>query len=207
MPRFSLLNLPLEFLAIVSRQVLNSVMKAGKHKSIGTVIMAAFAGVAITGTAADSPALENSKVRAEITAMHGKAAPELKLKDWINSKGLTSAELKGKIIVLDFWATWCGPCLAAVPKTNGLMKKYADKGVVIIGVCAVRGAEKIAETVKKHKIQYPVAIDDGTNKAFKANSYPDYYIIDRQGNLRWGDIRNGDVEKAIEILLKENDKA
>lgn len=154
-------------------------------------------------SAAPAPRLEGSKVRAEIDALQGKPAPELKLKNWLNSGPLTSASLKGKIVVLDFWATWCGPCLAAVPKTNELMKKYADRGVVIIGVCATNGGDKMADTVKKHKIAYPVALDDGTNAAFKANSYPDYYIIDRAGNLRWGDIVNSDVETAIKALLDE----
>ena len=164
-------------------------------------------GQALTGTparAADAPALEANKRRADVDALHGKPAPALALKDWINSKPLTLADLKGKIVVLDFWATWCGPCLAAVPHTNELQKKYADRGVVFIGVCAVRGGEKMADTVKKHNIQYAVALDTGgTINAYMADSFPDYYIIDRKGNLRWGDIVNKDVEKAIEALLAE----
>lgn len=154
--------------------------------------------------AAEAPALETSKQRDAITALHGQAAPALAVKDWLNSPALTLAELKGKIVVLDFWATWCGPCLAAVPHTNELQAKYADKGVVIVGVCAVKGGEKMAETVKKHGIKYPVALDTGdTLKAYLANSFPDYYVIDRQGRLRWGDIVNKDVEKAILALLAE----
>jgi thiol-disulfide isomerase/thioredoxin len=159
--------------------------------------------------AADSaaPALETGDKRTAINSLHGKPAPELSLTTWTNSKPLKLADLKGKIVVLDFWATWCGPCLAAVPHTNELQKKYADRGVVIIGVCAVNGGEKMADTVKAHKIEYPVALDTGsqgdTLNAYHANSFPDYYIIDREGNLRWGDIANVDVEKAIELLLAE----
>jgi len=162
------------------------------------------AAVSLAASATASPALEASKVRDEITNMHGKPAPDLALKDWINSKPLTLADLKGKIVVLDFWATWCGPCLAAVPKTNELQRKYADQGVVIIGVCAVNGGEQMAETTRKHQIEYPVALDAGTTiSAYKANSFPDYFIVDRQGRLRWGDIVNADVEKAIQALLAE----
>ena len=86
------------------------------------------------------------------------------------------------------------------------MEKYAKQGVVIIGVCAARGAEKMPDTVKQRGIKYPVAEDTGTIAAYKANSYPDYYIIDRNGVLRWADIANRDVEKAIKILLAEKDK-
>ena len=157
-----------------------------------------------SGFAADGPALEANKRRAEVDALHGKPAPELSVKDWLNSKPLKLADLKGKIVVLDFWATWCGPCLAAVPHTNELQRKYADRGVVFIGVCAVSGGEKMPDTVKKHKIEYPVVLDTGdTIKAYRADSFPDYYIIDRAGQLRWGDFANRDVEKAIELLLAE----
>ena len=155
--------------------------------------------------AADAPRLENNQRRAEIDALQGKPAPALKLKDWINTKPLTLADLKGKIVVLDFWATWCGPCLASIPHTNELMKKYADKDVVFIGVCAPKGSEKMAEIVKARGIEYPVAIDDNgaTGRAYLNDSFPDYYIIDRKGRLRWGDVANAEVEKAIEILLKD----
>ena len=164
-------------------------------------------GIAQPATSGDNPAtptLEKNKNREAVDAMHGKPAPALALKNWLNSQPLTLADLKGKIVVLDFWATWCGPCLAAVPHTNELQKKYADKGVVFLAVCAPRGGEKMEDTVKNRGIKYAVALDQGsgdTFAAYKADSYPDYFIIDRKGNLRWGDVANADVEKAVEILL------
>ena len=156
--------------------------------------------------AADEPRPENSKVRSQLDAMQGKPAPKLGLKGWINSKPLSLEDLKGKIVVLDFWATWCGPCIGAIPHTHDMMEKYADEGVVFIGVCAKSGSEKMAATVQEHGIKYPVAVDAGANAAFHANSFPDYYLIDRSGVLRWADIANSDVEKAIGILLKEKAK-
>jgi cytochrome c biogenesis protein CcmG/thiol:disulfide interchange protein DsbE len=167
----------------------------------------AFLGLILTLNivAADAPRPEDSKYRSELDAMEGKAAPALQLDNWINGKAVQLSELKGKIVVLDFWATWCGPCIASIPHNNELSQKYADKGVVFIGVCAKNGAEKMAETVTKHQIKYPVAADSEgkTVAAFKANSYPDYYIIDRKGILRWADFVNDDVEKAIQILVAE----
>ena len=130
---------------------------------------------------AAEPALEGSNVRAALNALQGKPAPELQLNGWINSKALNLKQLKGKIVVLDFWATWCGPCIASIPHTNELMEKYSKKGVLIIGVCAQRGAEKIKATVKDRGLQLPVAFVQGPNAANKGNSHPLYYRICRQG--------------------------
>lgn len=85
------------------------------------------------------------------------------------------------------------------------MKKYADQGLVIIGVCATNGAEKMAETVKEWGIEYPVArdVDGATVAAYHADSFPDYYLIDRAGRLRITDCKNGSIDEAIELLLSE----
>ena len=171
------------------------------------VLLLVLAQPASSGDNPKPPALEKNKNRDAVDAMHGKPAPSLALKNWLNSKPLTLTDLQGKIVVLDFWATWCGPCLAAVPHTNELQKKYAEKGVVFLAVCAPRGGEKMEETVKSRGIKYAVALDQGSGEtfaAYKADSYPDYFIIDRKGNLRWGDVANADVEKAIELLLAES---
>ncbi|MBI1304231.1 MAG: redoxin domain-containing protein [Phycisphaera sp.] len=117
-------------------------------------------------------------------------------------------ELRGKIVVLDFWATWCGPCIASIPKLNALAEKYADKGVVIIGVCHPEGGEKMLDTAKTHKIAYPICLDarGEANKTYSVDGYPDFYIIDREGRLRGADVVNARIGDAIEHLLAEDAK-
>lgn len=147
----------------------------------------------------------NAEQRVVLNAMHGKPAPALTVENWINSEAMSMDDLKGKIVVLDFWATWCGPCIASIPKNNSIAEKYADKGVVFIGVCHPRGVEKMAETVSEHGIRFPVAADPSgaTNEAYRVNSYPDYFIIDRQGRVVVADARNNVVEEILDELLKD----
>ncbi len=123
-----------------------------------------------------------------------------------SSGGATTLEaLKGKIVVLDFWATWCGPCIASVPHMNEFAKKYAAQGVVVIGVCHPRGGEMMSATAQSAKIEYPICLDSKgeANRAYAVDSYPDYYLIDREGRVRGADIANGNLEAAVELLLAE----
>jgi len=129
--------------------------------------------------------------------------PALSVTEWQNSSPLSLAPLKGKIVVLDFWATWCGPCIASIPHNNELAAKYKDE-VVFIGICHPKGSDTLKSVVESKGIKYPVAIDakGETIAAYAVNSYPDYYIIDRDGRLVVADCANGQVEAVIEKLLK-----
>ncbi|NIP98163.1 MAG: TlpA family protein disulfide reductase, partial [Akkermansiaceae bacterium] len=119
--------------------------------------------------------------RARLAALQdSREPPGLQLSDWINSEAVQLDDLRGKIVVLDFWATWCGPCIAGIPKNNEIHEKFGED-VVLIGVCHPRGAEKMARMVKDKGIKYPVAIDKDrkTIEAYRVNGYPDYYIFNR----------------------------
>lgn len=141
-----------------------------------------------------------------LKAIEGKPAPSLKLKAWIGEKtGIP--ESKGKVVVIDFWATWCGPCMAAVPKNIEIVKKYKDQGLVFIGVHdSASGWDEADKVVSEKKINYSVARDDDggpSAKAFGLAFWPTYVVIDRKGIVRGAGLAPGHVEEAVKLLLAE----
>ncbi len=95
--------------------------------------------------------------------------------------------------------------MGAVPKLKKMSQQYADQGLVIIGVHSTKGSDKMAGVVEAQSIPYPVATDisNKTTGAYSVDGFPDYHIIDRSGNLRVADLKNGDLERTIQILLAE----
>jgi thiol-disulfide isomerase/thioredoxin len=143
--------------------------------------------------------------RAGHVALEGKPMPAFHVSDWING-GITTADIKGKVIVVDLYATWCGPCMRAIPHNNELLKKYKDKGLVIIGVCTSdSGQETFVANAQQHGMQYPAARDPElkTEKAWAVQYYPTYAIIDRKGIVRVVGLQPGHVEEVVQKLLAE----
>jgi thiol-disulfide isomerase/thioredoxin len=148
---------------------------------------------------------DKPELRAAHAALEGKPMPPLSVTGWING-GITSAGVKGKVLVVDFYATWCGPCMAAIPHNNEMLKKYADKGLVIIGVCtSSQGQENFVSNAKEHSIGYPAARDAElkSQTAWAVNYYPTYAVIDRKGIVRAIGLQPQHVETVVQKLLAE----
>lgn len=160
-----------------------------------------------TATAGDDFAREGEGEKREAKdALENKIAPPLEVENWLNAEdGLTLESLKGKVVLIDFWGVWCGPCRRAIPHLKELYETHKDDGLVVIGVHTTRVSEKMADYVTEEEIPYPVAADveGATVTKFKVDSYPDYYLIDRTGKLRFADLANKEVDRAIELLLAE----
>lgn len=152
---------------------------------------------------------------AQLRAMEGNAAPQITAAKWIG-QAQDLASLRGNVVVVDFWATWCGPCMRAIPHNVEIVKQYADEGVTLIGVHDARhGWDKAAETVDTKNINYPVALDmsaqgedaqssSGVSTiAWNVRFWPTYFVIDKHGRVRAAGLKPDHVENVIEALLAE----
>ncbi len=112
-------------------------------------------------------------------------APAFSLRD-ISGKTVTLSQFKGKVVILDFWATWCPPCREEIPHLVDFYNRYKGKGVVIVGVALDdEGLRVVKPFVEKHKINYPVVIaDDAVQSAYgPIQGIPTKFIIDQNGNI------------------------
>jgi thiol-disulfide isomerase/thioredoxin len=148
----------------------------------------------------------------------GTRAPAIQSKNWVNARPLKWRELNGKIVLVDFWDYSCINCIRAVPFLNGLHDKYAEYGLVIIGVHSpqfefARDPGEVLHNVEKLGIKYPVVTDNDFEiwKAYGNKYWPHKYLIDRNGIMvydRVGESGHEILESEIRrLILSDNPDA
>jgi thiol-disulfide isomerase/thioredoxin len=137
--------------------------------------------------------------RATQIGLIGQTAPEISIRTWINGEGVRLANLRGRVVLLEFWATWCKPCQEMFPKLKQLHQEAAQRGLEIVAITrhymAYGGTlESMQEelqlmqaTVSQHGVSFPVGVaeDESLQATFGANGLPTAIIIDRRGLVRY----------------------
>lgn len=141
-------------------------------------------------------------------------APEFTgISNWINSDPLTMEQLKGKVVLIDFWTYTCINCIRTLPYVTSWYEKYKDEGFVVVGVHTPefefeKNTENVINATKQYNITYPVAQDNeyATWDAYNNRYWPAHYLIDANGNVRYvhfGEGKYDETEEAIMKLLEE----
>ena len=117
----------------------------------------------------------------------GTAAPDFTVED-MEGNELRLSDFRGKYVLLDFWATWCGPCVEEVPRLKALYGKFSRENLVIIGINSDSDRNAVAGFVKNRGITWPQVLDRVDHKEklvslYNIPGYPTYFLIDRNGKL------------------------
>ena len=152
---------------------------------------------------------------AEYKSSESAAAPELAAGDWINSEPLKLKDLRGRVVLVEFWTFGCINCRNTLPFIKGWHDRYRDQGLTVIGVHSPefeeeRKVENLRRQVVSLGIRYPVVSDNDyeTWNAYKVEAWPTTFLLDKQGRIRWMHVGEGDYDEAerqIKKLLAETE--
>jgi thiol-disulfide isomerase/thioredoxin len=127
--------------------------------------------------------------------------------EWLNSKPLTATDLRGKVVVVEFWTYTCVNWLRTLPYVRAWAEKYKDKGLVVIGAHTPEfgfeaNVDNIRRAMKEMRIEYPVAIDSNYAiwNAFRNEYWPALYLIDSHGRIRHSHFGEGDYEQSERVI-------
>jgi thiol-disulfide isomerase/thioredoxin len=152
-----------------------------------------------------------ASLHGSVAAELGEPAAALDIAEWVKGDAIQLADVKGrKIVVVEFWATWCGPCRVSIPHLTDLQKKFADRGVVVIGV-SDEDVSKVRPFVDQmgEKMDYTVAVDNnhrtaqGYMGAYGINGIPHAFVVDIEGRLAWHGHPMSGLEQALDKLARQ----
>ena len=123
-------------------------------------------------------------LKANLSQLEGGIAPDFTIKTY-DGKKFTLSQNRGKVVLLNFWASWCGPCRSEAPDLNAVWDEYKDRDVVFIGVGHLDNDKDARGFIREFGVEYPTGADNGTEVSdkYRVKGVPETYIIDKNGNL------------------------
>ncbi len=131
-------------------------------------------------------------------------APEISAKEWINLKAQpTLASLRGKVVLLEFWATWCGPCVEGIPHLNELARKSSGKNFQLL-TFVEEGHQTMDRFLKRRPVEYPIGLESTALEDYGISGIPHAFVVNQAGKILWhGHPAGPEMEKAISNVLNE----
>jgi len=180
---------------------------------IGILVGIVVVGASIVVTGYSKRLLSPFRSYTEYKGSGSATAPELTAGDWINSQPLELKDLRGRVVLIDFWTFGCYNCRNTLPFVKRWDDRYREKGFTVIGVhspefAEERKVENLRREVASLGIRYPVVTDNDyqTWGAYNVEAWPTIFLIDKQGRIRWMHVGEGDYDEAermIQELLAE----
>ena len=141
-------------------------------------------------------------------ALVGKKAIDFNVKD-LSGNDLSLEKYRGNVVLLDFWAVWCAPCIAEMPNVKQVYDKYKDDNFQIIGISLDQSRDKLVGYLEKEGITWPQVFDGNgwqnrVAQMYGINAIPHMYLIDGDGVIRKSDVRGHALEPAVAELVREN---
>lgn len=202
---------------VVLMQTYAMVGEPGKAKTLGEKVLKALALPGKEGAPEDQQlAMRKQRVAAMVKSLLpqleriGKPAPTIELTD-LQGKKVTLADYKGKVLLIDFWATWCGPCVQEVPNVVKLYNAKHAEGFAILGLSLDQDKQKLEAFMKETGMVWRGCFLGGWEhpvvKEYSVRAIPSMFLVDRAGNIRYTGLRGQALDRAVDELLKEKPEA
>jgi thiol-disulfide isomerase/thioredoxin len=171
------------------------------------VVAAALASAAIPSRAGE--VARDPTAAFTVAAVQGTAPNFAGISNWFNSAPLNIADLRGKVVLVDFWTYGCVNCINTLPHVSELYAKYKDRGLVVVGVHTPefpfeRSASNVQAALKRHGISYPVAQDNDSQtwNAYRNQYWPAQYIVDQSGKIVFQHDGEGQYEQLDRTIAR-----
>jgi thiol-disulfide isomerase/thioredoxin len=176
---------------------------------IGIVVSVVIVGISIYATGLTKLLLSPFGTSAEYKSSEIATAPELASGSWINSEPLKLKDLRGRVVLIEFWTFGCINCRNTLPFVKSWHDRYREKGLTVIGVHSPefdeeRDVDNLRRQVVSLGIRYPIVSDNDyqTWNAYKVEGWPTIFLLDKQGRIRWMRVGEGNYDEAERLIQK-----